>query len=128
MTLPIAKQPAPLALALGVLGGALLIVTTQVTTFGPAIYFPYAALVLSSFVAVRFAGWHEFRDRFYAAFLAFMTATAVVYLFLGTVVNGNILQIPVWQHMAVLGLMATIGGVLSAAVAYLADVGRARQR
>ena len=127
MTLTRSKQPAALALALGVLGGAALIVTHQVTTFGPAIYFPYTALVVATFFAIRLAGWEEFRDRFAAAFLAFMTATAVVYLFLTTVVNANLFSIPIWQHTAVIGLMAVIGTVLSAAIAYLADIGHARR-
>ena len=127
MTLSHPKQPALLALALGVLGGAALIVTHEVTTFGEAIYFPYTALVLASLVSVRLAGWTEFRDRFAVAFLAFMIATVVVYLFLATIVTENLLRIPVWQHVAVLGLMAGIGAVLSAAVAYVADLGRARR-
>lgn len=120
------KQPVPLALALGILGGAALIATTMLTTRGPAIFLPYAALVLGSLAAVRLADWPEFSRRFAAAFLAFMVATLVLYVFIGAIEANTLMKISVWGHTWRLGFIAVIGGVLSGAVAYLADVGRAR--
>ena len=119
-----AKRPVPLALALGVLGGGALIMTEWLSTNGPLIFVPYAALVLSSLVAVRLAGWPEFSRRFVAAFGAFMVATVVLYVFVGAVLAGTLSDIPAWGHAWRLGFMAAIGGVLSGAVAYLADLGR----
>ena len=118
------KQPLPLALALGVLGGAGLVVTTMITAGGPLVLLPYAALVIASLVAVRLAGWPEFSRRFLAAFLTFMTATVVLYVFIGAAGAGTLFKIPMWGHAWRLGLMAGIGAVLSGAVAYLADLGR----
>ena len=121
------KQPLPLALALGALGGGALVMTEWLSTNGPLIVVPYATLVLGSLVAVRLAGWPEFSHRFAAAFGAFMVATVVLYVFIGLVLAGTLLDIPAWGHALRLGMMALIGGVLSGAVAYLADLGRARQ-
>lgn len=56
-----------------------------------------------------------------------MVATLVVYVFVGAVLAGTLLDIPVWGHAWRLGMMAAIGGVLSGAVAYLADLGRPRR-
>ena len=122
---PASKQPLPLALALGALGGAALIVTTMLTTRGPLVFVPYAALVLGSLVAVRLAGWPEFSRRFAAVFGAFMIATLVLYVSIGWFLGGSsVFEISLWGHTWRLGFMALIGGVLSGAVAYLADLGR----
>ena len=121
------KQSVPLALALGALGGAALIAMTWLSTRGPLILLPYGALVLSSLVAVRLAGWPEFSRRSAAAFLAFMVATVVLYVFIGTVASGTLLEVSAWGHTWRLGFMALIGGVLSGAVAYLAGLGRPAQ-
>ena len=118
------KKPVPLALALGVLGGAALITTTWLSTNGPLILLPYGALVLTSLVAVRMTGWPEFSRRFAAAFLAFMVASAVLYVFVGAVQAGTLFEISLWGHTWRLAFLALIGGVLSGAVAYLADLGR----
>ena len=122
---PNSKQPLPLALALGALGGAALIVTMMLSTRGPLIFVPYAALVLGSLVAVRLAGWPEFSRRFAAAFGAFMVATLVLYVSIGWFLGGaSVFEISVLGHAWRIGFMALIGGVLSGAVAYLADLGR----
>lgn len=124
---PASKQPLPLALALGALGGGALVMTAWLTTNGPLIFVPYAALVLGSLVAVRLTGWPEFSRRFAAAFGAFMVATLVLYVSIGWFLGGaSVFEISAWGHAWRLGMMALIGGVLSGAVAYLADLGRAR--
>ena len=121
--LPPAKRPVPLALALGVLGGGVLVVTAMFAARGQVIFLPYVALLVGSLVAVRLAGWAKFSDRFVAAFLAFMVASGLFYVFVGAVA-GSLLVIPFWGHAWRLGLLAIVGGVLSGAVAYLADLGR----
>ena len=122
---PTSKRPLPLALALGTLGGAALIVTTMLTTRGPLIFVPYAALVLGSLVAVRLAGWSEFSRRFAAVLGAFMVATLALYVSIGWFLGGaSLFEISLWGHVWRLGFMVMVGGVLSGAVAYLADVGR----
>lgn len=119
-----AKKPIPVAFALGVLGGAALIITTIVTSKGLAIFIPYTALIIATFAALRAVKWSSFFKRFNSSFLAFMIATISLYLFIGIFDAGTILEISAWGHIWRLGLMAAIGGLLSFAVAYLADVGR----
>lgn len=121
-----AKKPIPVALALGILGGAALIITTELTNTGPAIYIPYAILVIAIFATLRSLNWPELSKRFTTSFLAFMVASIIMYLFIGTFDAGTILEIPVWGHIWRLGFLATIGGILSLAVAYLADIGQSQ--
>lgn len=121
-----AKKPIPVALAIGILGGAALIMTTELTNKGPAIYIPYAVLVITIFGVLRSIRWPELTKRFAASFLAFMVSTIILYLFIGIFAAGTITEITLWGHAWRLGFMAAIGGVLSFAVAYLADVGRSR--
>jgi len=121
-----AKKPIPVALALGIIGGAALIITTIVTTKGLAIFIPYTALIIATFAALRVVQWSAFSKRFTSSFLAFMVATISLYLFIGIVDAGTILEISVWGHTWRLGLMAAIGGLLSFAVAYLANIGRSQ--
>jgi len=121
-----AKKPIPVALALGILGGAALIVTTELTNTGQAIYIPYAILVTAIFATLRSINWSELSKRFATSFLAFMVATIILYLFIITVAAGTIFEITIWGHVWRIGFMATIGGLLSFAVAYLANIGRNR--
>ena len=120
------KKPIPVALALGVLGGAALIVTIILTSKGPAIFIPYTALLIATFVSLRAVNWSSFSKRFTASFLAFMVATIMLYLFIGIYDAGTILEISVWGHLWRLGFMAAIGSALSFAVSYLADVGQSQ--
>ena len=118
------KKPTPVALSLELLGGAALIITTQLTSKGSIIYVPYTTLVIATFFTLRLANWPEFSKRFTAAFLSFMLATIILYLFIGIYDAGTISQIAVPGHIWRLGFMAIIGAVLSGAISYLADIGR----
>lgn len=120
------KKPIPVAFALGILGGATLIITTELTNTGPAIYIPYAILVIAIFATLRLINWPELSKRFTTSFLAFMVASIIMYLFIGIFDAGTILEIPLWGHIWRLGFFAAIGGILSLAVAYLADIGRSQ--
>lgn len=120
---PSTKKPVPVALSLGLLGGAALIITTQLTTKGPAIYIPYTALVIVTFITLRLINWPEFYRRFIAAFLSFMVASVLMYIFIGIYDAGTFFELPVWGHAWRLGFLAVVGGILSAAIAYLADIG-----
>ena len=118
------KKPVPVALALGVLGGAALIMTTELTARGPAIYIPYAVLVIAIFITLRLINWTAFYRRFAASFLAFMTATIILGIFITVVKEDNFFKIPFWWHISVLAFMSAISGILGLAVAYLADIGK----
>lgn len=119
-----AKKPIPIALALGFLGGAALIMTTELTNTGPAIYIPYTVLIIATFAALRAVNWSSFSKRFSASLLTFMVATIIWYLFIGIFDAGTILEISVWGHLWRLGFFAAIGGILSLAVAYLSGAGQ----
>ena len=120
------KKPIPVAFALGILGGAALIITTIVTSKGLAIFIPYTALIVATFAALRAIHCSSFSKRFASSFLAFMVATIILDLFIGIYDAGTILEVPVWGHLWRLGLMAAIGGLLSFAIAYLADLGQSQ--
>ena len=120
------KKPIPVAFALGILGGAALISTSELTNTGPAIYIRYAILMLAIFATLRSINWPELSKCFTTSFLAFMVATVVLYLYIGIFDTGTILEISLWGHLWRLGLMAAIGGLLSFALAYLSNVGRSQ--
>ena len=121
------KRPIPLALSLGVLGGSAIVLSGFFVGQGQEIMLVYATFVLVSFGAVRVAQWTDYSSRFWALFGAFMTATVIHYLYIVLVVRGwDVMQMmPWWGHVWRLGVMAVIGGVISAAGAYLVDLRRA---
>lgn len=118
------KKLFPIALSIGSLGGAALIITIILTSKGPAIFIPYIALLIATFVVLRAVNWSSFSKRFTTSFLTFMVATIIMYLYIGIFDAGTILEIPVWGHIWRIGLLAAIGGILSLSVAYLTDIGR----
>ncbi len=116
-------RPLPLALSLGVLGGAALIASEMMVP-GARILLVYGAFVVASLVAVRLVRWPDLSPRFWATFLGFMVATLVLYAYLlGFAPGVNAGSIPLSGHAWRLGMMAGIGVPVSAAVAYLAGLG-----
>ena len=129
MTLSFAssKRPLPLALSLGVFGGAIIILSGFFVGMGQEVLLVYTAFVLLSFGAVRLAHWPDYTSRFWALFGSFMVATVLHYLYIVLVVRGwdVMSMMPWWGHVWRLGIMALIGGAISAAGAYLVDLRRA---
>ncbi|GAB5533773.1 MAG: hypothetical protein Rubg2KO_00220 [Rubricoccaceae bacterium] len=129
MTLSFAssKRPLPLALSLGVLGGAVIVLSGFFIGMGPEVMLVYASFILLTFGAVRVAQWPDYGSRFWALFGAFMVATMIHYLYIVLIVRGwDIMQMmPWWGHAWRIGMMAAIGGAISAAGAYLVDLRRA---
>ena len=113
-----------LAVAIGILTGIALIVTEGFTTKGPAVFLPYAALLVASFFVLRKESQPAFSHRFTAVFLAFAVATAVFYAAMGIVdPDARLGDISFVGHLWRLGLMTGIGGLASAAVAFAAGAG-----
>ena len=114
------ERPFAFITALGLLGGGALITTVSITTRGPMIFLPYAALVLATGAYLRVEKVRPFARRFGLALGAFMAATLILYIFIGVVANARALvEISLVGHAWRLGLMLGIGSLLSAAVAQL---------
>lgn len=113
------ERPVGFALSLGLLGGAGLIAVEWITARGPLILIPYAALVIVAAVYLRTERVQDWRRRFLLSLGAFMTATILLYLFIGLIATQNLLAISAWGHTWRLGAMGLIGAALSAAVAQL---------
>jgi len=113
------QRPIAFALALGLLGGAALITVEWTTTRGPLVLIPYAVLILVSALYLRLERVQYWPRRFALTLGAFMAATLILYLFIGSVATRSLLTIWAWGHAWRLGLMLGIGVALSAAVAQL---------
>lgn len=113
------EKPVAFTLALGVMGGALLIIVEWTTTRGPLIFFPYAAIVLMTAVYLRVEKVQPFLRRFLMALGSFMFASMLLYVFIGVALAKTALTISLAGHAWRIGLLLAIGAVLSAAVAQL---------
>jgi hypothetical protein len=116
------------AVALGALGGAALIVTAMLTTRGPMVFLPYAAIVVIGAIYLRREQVTPFFRRFGMALGAFMVATALFYLYIVTVAKTAAVDVSLIGHAWRIGLMLAIGSCLSAAVAQLTARAHARAR
>ena len=119
MTGTATHRPVAFTLALGLLGGAALIVTSWAISRGPIVLLPYALLVLATAAYLRIEHVQHFARRFSLALGSFMVATVVLYLFIGLVAAKSLFVISLWGHAWRLGIMLAIGAALSAAVAQL---------
>jgi len=114
----------PFSLSMGVLGGAALIVVEWAGNRGPLVLLPYAALIIASWAYLRAESVQGWLRRFSMALSSFVVATLFLYLFIGTVLTGSVLQMSLAGHAWRLGVMFLIGSVLSAAVAQLSATKR----
>jgi drug/metabolite transporter superfamily protein YnfA len=112
-------QPAAFVLAFGVLGGAALITAVSISTRGPVIFLPYAAIVLACAALLRAERVQGFGRRFALHLGVFMTSSIVLYVFIGKFQAHTLSNISASGHAWRLGVIAAIGSVLSLAVAQL---------
>jgi hypothetical protein len=113
------QRPLAFALSLGLLGGGALITTVSITTKGPLVFIPYAAIVLVAGIYLRIERVQHFGRRFALALGSFMFATVLLYLFIGLVQAKSLFVISALGHAWRLGFMLVIGSALSAALAQL---------
>lgn len=106
-------------LSLGLLGGGALITTVSLTRRGPAIFLPYALIVIASAIYLRVERVQGFSNRFVLSLGVFMVATVLLYAFIGLVQAKTLFKISLFGHAWRLGFMLLIGAALSAAVAQL---------
>lgn len=106
----------------GTLGGASLISVPFLTTRGPAIFIPYAILVVGYFLLIKRTATLTFAQRFKAGLASFMLASLMLYFYIILIANPNALvRIPLFGHFWRLAFMLGIGIVINAALAFLQD-------
>ena len=113
------NRPAAFILAFGVLGGAALITAVSVSTRGPIIFLPYAAIVLVCAALLRAECVQGFGRRFALHLGVFMTSSSVLYLFIGQFQAHTLTSISFLGHAWRVGVIVGIGSILSLAVAQL---------
>jgi hypothetical protein len=103
----------------GLLGGGLIAATTRLTTHGPAIFIPYAVMLLSLLVYFRLSQPLSFKQRFGVAFLAFTAATTIGFVYISAFVNPHDLNLNEsrWHIAWTLAAFAAIGCASSSIVA-----------
>ena len=135
MALDFLANPAfPRAIVVGVFGGAGLSLTILYSRRGPMIFIPYAALLAAlTFVLSRYDDL-SYTSRFIAALSGFAVATAAAYITVIITANRrkDVLRregrLPatatgpsLWQRTWHVGLVFGLGGVVSAAVAFVSS-------
>jgi hypothetical protein len=111
------KHSAAFFTGLGVLGGVVLVITKLLTTRGPIVLIPYAAIVVSCAAFIRFADEQTFGRRFLLSLYAFMTATVIFYVYVAAIDAQTLFTISAVGHAARIGLMLVIGMVISTVIA-----------
>lgn len=102
----------------GLIGGGLIAATIQLTTRGPAVYIPYTAMLLSLLVYFRVSHLFSFKQRFSVAFIAFVTATAVGYIYVVATVNrADLNDTPLWRNPWPIAVFVLIGCAWSTVIA-----------
>lgn len=109
------------ALALGLLGGAALILSQSFITPGKYLLVTYAVVVIGSLVALRTEGIEPFGGRFVAAFLAFAVYGGLHYVFVSMTASG---EVGALGHLWRVGILGGVGVAVSLASARLAGHSR----
>lgn len=106
-----------LAVALGVPGGAVLILSQYFFTPGKFLLIPYAAVVLGTMLAIRNEGIVSFNDRFMTGLLAFVIYAGAHYVFL--VMSPKTMSIGFLGHAWRLAFLIGVGVIINLAMARL---------
>lgn len=96
-----------LTIALGILGGASLIIANAFFTPGKEILIPYAFIVLLSAIVLRGEKIVSFRNRFLALLSVFMLSTSALHFAIG--LSPHSLDLSALGHLWRFGAMLAIG-------------------
>ena len=107
------------SLLVGGLGGAALVFVPLLTTKGPVIFIPYAALVLGYYFIVKRNSEISAFQRFAAGLGSFMLASLILYIYIITIANPRALFMPLWGHAWRLSLLFGIGVVINGVLTFL---------
>ena len=115
---PSFRRSASLAAALGVLGGATLVLSAAFFARGKYILLPYALFVVATGIVLKSCRVTEYSSRFFIGLTAFFVASMALYVYIGTNVSSTIpWHGHLWRILVVLG----IGAAIHAAVARVSD-------
>jgi len=112
------RRSLSLALALGALGGATLVLSALFLTPGKYLLVPYALVVLGSLVAIRAEGMAGFPERFFTALLSFVLSSLALYVAVS--LSPAVGQVGFLGHAWRIGLLVGIGALVSLATARVA--------
>jgi len=112
------RRSLSLAVALGLLGGATLVLSAMFFTPGKYLLIPYAFVVLASLVAIRAEGMAAYSERFFTGLLAFVLASIPVYV--ATALSPSVAQVGFFGHAWRFGLLVGIGALVNLATARVA--------
>ena len=119
------QRPLSLAMALGTLGGATLVLAKMFFVSGKYILIPYAILVIGTAIVLRTTRITNFTARFVAGLGGFMLASVALYAYILLVeiprVSGNMLALSPLGHIWRLGFLLLIGAALNLAVARVSE-------
>jgi len=118
------RRAVTFALAVGALGATTIILSHMFFTPGKYLLITYAAMILGALVALKSEGYESFKERFWAAFLAFNVYSIAHYLWLAT--SGNVGPIGFLGHSWRLAFLVGTGAALSVAAARLSAVNTPR--
>ena len=107
------------SLLVGGLGGAVLVDVPLLTSNGPVIFIPYAALVLGYYFLVKRNSEISAFQRFAAGLGSFMLANLILYIYIITIANPGAFFIPLSGHAWRLALMFGIGVVINGVLTFL---------
>ncbi|MBZ0088883.1 MAG: hypothetical protein K8H90_00745 [Thermoanaerobaculia bacterium] len=107
-----------LALALGALGGATLVLCYIFLTPGKYLLIPYALVVLGSLLAIRAERMKSFSERFATGLLAFVLSSLALYVSVS--VSPGASHLGLFGHAWRLALLVGLGALISLATARVA--------
>jgi hypothetical protein len=112
------RRSLSLAVALGGLGGAVLILSAMFLTPGKYILIPYSAVVLGTLFAIRAERVPSFAQRFNTGLLAFVISSFVLYVSLA--ISPATSRLGASGHALRFALIVGVGAVINLATARVA--------
>ena len=112
------RRSLSLALALGALGGARLVLCNMFFTPGKYLLIPYALVVLGSLFAIRAERLASFSERFVTGLLAFVFASVPLYLSIA--LSPTVAPLGFLGHAWRVGVLVGLGALINLATARVA--------
>jgi hypothetical protein len=107
-----------LALALGVFGAAVLVLSFVFFTPGKYLLIPYAGVVLATTAVIRAEHLRDFRDRFAIGFLSFIIAS--ISLYVAVALSPHASRVPLLGHAWRIALLLAVGVAINLPAARIA--------